>query len=298
MRVFRTFDELAATGWKIYCAIGVFDGVHLGHQRVIGQACADAQAAGGRSVVLTFDPHPMRVLRPAEAPVMLTSTDHKLALIRQLGADACLLINFDRSFSETPAAKFVEQLAICREVCVGTRFHFGHGRTGNVALMEQLAPRYGFTIREIKPVLTADSEAISSTAIRQHVLAGNLDRAAVMLGRPFSIIGTVKRGDQRGRQLGIPTANLDPHNEALPPNGVYIVRVQGRQTGVANIGVRPTFATGERGLEVHILDFTGDLYGQDLELEFVKKLRDERKFDNVEDLKAQIAADIRIARNP
>ena len=298
MRVLRTIEEL--TG-DIFLAIGVFDGVHLGHQRVIGQARDDAKAAGGVSVVLTFDPHPMRVLRPDQAPLLLTSTEHKLALIRQLGVDACWLVTFDKKFSETPAEKFVEQIASCRQICVGTRFRFGHDRLGDVRLLEQLAPRYGFTVKEIMSVLTGDGEMISSTAVRQHVLAGNLDRAAAMLGRPFSILGTVEKGDHRGHQLGYPTANLNPHNEALPPDGVYAVRVLiGQETlgGVVNIGVRPTFAGRDRQrvLEVHIFDFDRDLYGQNIEVVFLKKLRDERKFDSVDALKAQITADAQAAR--
>jgi len=292
MRLLRTFAELPA---KANLAIGVFDGVHLGHQRVI----SEARAAGSPAVALTFDPHPMRILRPDQAPVLLTSTEHKLTLFRQLGLDACLLINFDKAFSETPAEKFIEQIATCRQVCVGTRFHFGHGRTGNVALMEKLAPRYGFTVKEIKSVLTADGEMISSTAVRKHVLSGNLDRATAMLGRHFSILGTVEHGDHRGHELGFPTANLNPHNEAFPPDGVYAVRVQLADTklnGVVNIGVRPTFAGKARRLEVHILDFNQGLYGQEIEVEFVNQLRGEQKFAAVDELKAQIAADVQAAR--
>lgn len=292
MRLLRTFAELPV---QSHLAIGVFDGVHLGHQRVLNAA----RAAGAPAIALTFDPHPMRILRPDQAPPLLTSTEHKLALFRQLGFDACLLINFDKAFSETPAEKFIEQIATCRQVCVGTRFHFGHGRTGTVALMEQLAPRYGFAVKEIKSVLTADGEMISSTAVRQHVLAGNLDRATAMLGRHFSILGTVEHGDHRGHQLGFPTANLNPRNAALPPDGVYAVRVRLANTslnGVVNIGVRPTFGGTARRLEVHILDFNRDLYGQELEVEFVKPLRGERQFATVAELQAQIAADVQAGR--
>lgn len=297
MRILRTFGEL--TG-DTFLAIGVFDGVHLGHQRVIGRARDDAKAAGGISVVLTFDPHPMRILRPDQAPLLLTSTAHKLALIEKLGADACLLVKFDKEFSEMPAETFIQHIAPCRQVCVGTRFRFGHNRAGDVRLMEQLAPNFGFTLREIQSVLTTDGEMISSTAVRQHVVTGNLERAAAMLGRPFSILGTVEKGDHRGRELGFPTANLDPHNEALPPNGVYAVRVAfgvERFGGVVNIGIRPTFeGERQRVLEVHIFEFMREIYGMDIEVEFVKKLRDERKFESAAELKTQIAADVGVAR--
>jgi riboflavin kinase/FMN adenylyltransferase len=296
VKLLRTFDELPDDA---FLAIGVFDGVHLGHQRVIGTARDDAKAAGGVSVVLTFDPHPIRVLRPDRAPLLLTSTEHKLALIRQLGVDACLVAHFDKPFSETPAEKFIEQIASCRQVSVGTRFRFGHDRLGNVALLEKLAPRYGFTVKEIKSVLTTDGEMISSTAIRQHVLAGRLDRAAAMLGRPFSVLGTVEHGDHRGHELGFPTANVNPHNEVLPPDGVYAARTRlgdQRLRGIVNIGVRPTFGRSERTLEIHLFDFDRDIYGQPIEVEFAKKLRDERRFDSADALKQQIAKDIAAAR--
>ena len=315
MKVFRTLAELAAENRPVYLAIGVFDGVHLGHQRVIAQARDAARSAGGLSVVLTFDPHPIRVLRPNQTPALLTSTAHKLALIEQLGVDACVLINFDNAFAATTAEQFVAQIAFCRHVCVGTRFHFGHNRIGNPALLEQLAPRYGFTVTEIKPVLTPDGEMISSTAVRQHILAGNLDRAAVMLGRPFSIRGTVEKGDGVGRQLGFPTANINPAlsvlnsppvcpasgGEAFPPDGVYATRVivAGQTfTGVINLGRRPTFQdrSHKRILEVHILDFQRDIYGQEVEVVFLKKLRGEQKFESVAALKTQIVADIAAAR--
>ena len=318
MKVFHALTELAAEKHPIDLAIGVFDGVHLGHQRVLSQARNAARQAGGSSVALTFDPHPIRLLRPDQAPAVLTSAPHKLALIEQQGVDACVVIKFDTAFAATTAEEFIQQIAFCRHVCVGTRFHFGHNRAGTPALLEQLAPRYGFGVTEIKPVLTPDGEMISSTAVRQHILTGNLDRAAVMLGRPFSILGTVEKGDGVGRQLGFPTANLNLHHEAVPPDGVYAVRVKlvGQASslstspdlnkleacstfpGIINLGRRPTFAgrSHRRVLEVHILDFARDIYGQKLEVVFVRKLRAEQKFDSVATLKAQIAADIIAAR--
>ena len=304
MQVFRTFEELARHSHKVCLAIGVFDGVHLGHQRVIGEARDDARAAGGTAVVLTFDPHPMRVLRPEKAPLLLTSTEHKLALIGSLDVDACLLLTFDKPFSLTVPEQFIDAVARqtnqLQEICVGTRFRFGHDRAGDVRLMETLAPRYGFLAKEIKSVML-DGEMVSSTSIRNHVLNGQLDRAAAMLGRPFSILGTVEPGDHRGHELGFPTANLDTRNEILPPDGVYAVRVTAEgqsHKGVVNIGVRPTFAEAQsrRVTEVHILDFTGDLYGQHIEVLFLSKLRDERKFGSIDDLKLQIATDILAAR--
>jgi riboflavin kinase/FMN adenylyltransferase len=255
--------------------------------------------------VLTFDPHPMRELQPQKAPLLLTSTEHKVALMGRLGVDACLLLTFDKPFSRTPPEQFIDTVASqtnqLQEICVGTRFRFGHDRAGDVRLMTALAPRYGYVAKEIQSVMLGD-EMISSTAIRRHVLNGRLDRAVAMLGRPFSVLGTVEPGDRRGRELGFPTANLNPHNEVLPPDGVYAVRaVVGAEQfeGVVNIGIRPTFAGAQPGrvLEVHILDFARDLYGQDIEVLFLSKLRDEQRFESVEALKTQIVADIHNARN-
>jgi len=304
MQLFRTFEDLAGHSQKVCLAIGVFDGVHLGHQRVIGQARDDARASGGTSVVLTFDPHPMRVLQPNKAPLLLTSTPHKLALLEKLGVDGCLLLTFDKAFSLMPPEQFVDAVAShtnhLQEICVGTRFRFGHDRVGDVRLMEALAPNYGYVAKEIQSV-KLDNEMVSSTAIRRHVLHGRLDRAATMLGRRFSILGTVEPGEHRGRELGFPTANLNPHDETLPPDGVYAVRVViGAEHfgGVVNIGVRPTFALTKprRVLEVHVLDLARDLYAKDVEVVFLSRLRDEQKFGSVDALKARITADIQAAR--
>ena len=305
MQLLHTLADLASLGHPVHLAMGVFDGIHLGHQRVIGQARDDSRTTGGVAVVLTFDPHPARVLYPDKAPPLLTSTAHKLQLIEQVGADACLMLTFDRALAETPAEKFIEQVAApahrLRTICVGTRFHFGHDRAGNVRLMEKLAPAFGFTVTEIPAVHTADGESISSSAVRHHVLHGRLDRAAAMLGRPFSLLGTVVPGDHRGRSLGFPTANLNPHNEVLPPDGVYAARVylgSDQRLGVVNVGTRPTFAhaTPSRLIEVHLFDFDSDLYGQEIEVALVAKLRGEQTFASAEVLQHQIRDDIAIAR--
>ncbi len=305
MKDLRTFEELSGLGAPVYMAIGVFDGVHLGHQRVIMQAREDAKKAGGVSVVLTFDPHPIRVLRPKEAPPLLTSTTHKLGLIDALGIDACLVLTFDQTLADTSAEEFVKHMAAkqnhVREICVGSRFRFGHNRSGDVRLLEKLSSKFGFALKEIKSVETKTGEMISSTAVRQHVLAGNFEQAAAMLGRPFSILGLVQHGEQIGRKLGFPTANVNPQNEVLPPNGVYAAHawVCGKTRGsVVNIGVRPTFEgrKPERILEAHIFDLNEDFYGTDIEISFVKKLRDEKKFDSSELLKVQIAKDAQAAR--
>jgi riboflavin kinase/FMN adenylyltransferase len=305
MQVLRQLSALAQLHRPLHVAIGVFDGVHLGHQRVIGQARQDA-GKDEAAVVVTFDPHPARVLHPDKAPPLLTSLPHKLQLIEQLGVDAVLVLTFDDAFAATTAEQFIAQLAApshrLRQVCIGARFHFGHNRTGNARLLERLAPSAGFLATEVPAVTTPDGESISSSAVRQHILYGRLDRAASMLGRPFSLLGTVETGDHRGESLGFPTANLNPHNEVLPPDGVYAARVVlGTQSliGVVNIGLRPTFphASPGRLVEVHILDFTGNLYRRDVEVILVHKLRGEQQFPDADALRHQIRADIAATRH-
>jgi riboflavin kinase/FMN adenylyltransferase len=308
MKIVQKFDELSNVLQcrGVFLAIGVFDGVHIGHQRVIGRACEEARAANACAIALTFDPHPMRVLQPDRAPLLLTSTEHKLALMQNLGLAATFVMKFDDKLAATEPEDFLKNLARgiqnLRAVCVGSRFRFGHKRAGDVALMKKLSAELGFEVHEIESVRAADGEIVSSTAIRQHVLAGNLQKAAQMLGRRFSILGTVEKGDNLGRKLGFPTANLNPHNEIMPPDGVYVAEVaieNKRFGGVINIGMRPTFAdrSHRRVLEVHIFDFDREIYGEDIEIFFIEKLRDEKKFGSLDELRAQIGRDALKARS-
>jgi riboflavin kinase/FMN adenylyltransferase len=253
---------------------------------------------------MTFDPHPMRVLAPDRAPLLLTSTPHKLDVIEKLGVTACLVIKFDRSFAETPAEAFIEKVATrtpgLQTICVGSRFHFGHDRKGNATLLRAMSADRGFRLHEL-PSLTLEGETISSTSVRKLVTTGDLDKAARMLGRPFSILGTVVPGDALGRKLGYPTANLNRHNEITPPHGVYAVRarIAGElRPGLVNIGLRPTVKSGEHTplTELHVLDFSGDLYGADIEVFFIARLRDEMKFASLDALRAQIQRDEQAAR--
>jgi len=304
MHTLTRIEDLAAVPGPIFLAIGVFDGVHLGHRAVIERALIDARKAGGTAVVATFDPHPARILRPDRAPRILTSTPHKQRLIRDLGVEHLLILPFSREFAETEPEKFLQDLAEAgrplREICVGHEWCFGKNRAGNLALMAEVGRQLGFEEVGV-PAVQIDGEVASSTLIRHAIEAGDLARAARFLGREYAILGTVVRGEQLGRKLGFPTANLAAHNEQFPPNGVYAVDVQRNGTklrGVANIGVRPTIAnvSGERLLEVHLFDFDGDLYGYDLEVTFSRFLRPEQKFASLDALKAQIAADVAAAR--
>ncbi len=302
--VLRSIAGLREIPGPLFLAIGVFDGVHLGHQAVIRRALDDAQRGGGTAVVVTFDPHPVRVLRPEQAPRLLTSTAHKLRLIRDLGVVQQLVIHFDHEFAATPPEDFIRALAGAsrplREICVGFEWSFGKGRAGNLALLERLGAELSFSEVGV-PAVEIDGEIVSSTLIRRAVEAGDLQRAARLLGREFTLLGTVIEGDRLGRTIGFPTANLSAHNEQYPPNGVYAVEVQRgaeKLRGVVNIGVRPTIknASGERVLEVHLFDFDADIYGEDLEITFRQFLRPEQKFASLQALQAQIARDANDAR--
>ncbi len=304
LEIYRSPDALAALG-PAYLAVGVFDGVHLGHRAVIGRAVDDARREpSAAAVVVTFDPHPLRVLRPEAAPRLLTSTRHKFHFFAQLGATHCLALPFDETFATTSPEDFITALVKAarplREICVGFNWTFGRGGAGNLDLLTRLGERHGFAVVGL-PSVSVDGETVSSTLIRQAVEAGDLARAARFLGREFTILGTVVAGQRLARQLGFPTANLAAHNEQFPPNGVYAVEAEwrgGKYSGVVNLGFRPTVAApgGERVLELHLFDFDGDLYGEDVEVSFRAFLRPERKFGGVEELKEQIGRDVERAR--
>lgn len=301
MRVIHSLEGLAEVPGPIFIAVGVFDGVHLGHQDVIRRCLGEAEADGGTAAVLTFDPHPARILRPESAPHLLTSTPHKLRLIEALGCRYLFLQAFDAAFAAQAPEAFVGAMAkngSLRGICVGQDWAFGRNRAGNVNLLRSLGEKYGFRTLEIPPV-KVDGEPVSSTRIRQAVEAGDFSTARRFLGRDYTILGTVREGRRLGRELGFPTANLAAHNEQFPPDGVYAVHILLRGTwhgGVANIGVRPTVsAAAERALEVHIFGFEGTCYGEDMEVRFEGFLRPEQKFQGLEPLKAQIQEDAKRA---
>jgi riboflavin kinase / FMN adenylyltransferase len=281
-------------------AAGFFDGVHRGHVKVIERTVCRALELGGEAWMLTFDTHPLRVLNPEAAPLLLTANRHKLALLGRTGVDGCLLLPFTRAQAAVEPEAFVAHLRqyvpSLTEIIVGRNWRFGrHGR-GTPGLVSRMGRDTGLRVTVVAPVVYK-AETISSTRIRAEVLRGNLNEAAAMLGRPVSILGTVTTGRSIGRKLGFPTANLDPHNEVLPPHGVYAVRatIGGRlREGVMNFGLRPTVADGLSipTLELHVFDFSGDLYGEDIEVFFVDFLREERKFDSLETMRRAIAMDI------
>jgi riboflavin kinase / FMN adenylyltransferase len=303
VKTLHSISELAQLRGPLFLAIGVFDGVHLGHQAVISTSTKHAQAAGGTPVVVTFDPHPAKVLRPDKAPHLITATQHKIALIRELGVAHLLIIRFDREFAATPPQEFVSQLVAqakpLKEICVGHEWSFGKDRAGNLELLKQLGARDDFSVTGIPPV-TVEGKVVSSTAIRRAIETGDFKSAAAMLGRDYTILGTVEAGAHVGHQLGFPTANLSAHSEQFPPDGVYVAEAgidNKIYRGVINLGLRPTVSDKkERVLEVHLLDFDREIYGKDVEVRFVRYLRSEQKFENVAALTSQIARDVQQAR--
>jgi riboflavin kinase/FMN adenylyltransferase len=304
VKVLHSISELADLSGPAVLAAGVFDGFHLGHRAVIERAIADARAVGGTPVVVTFDPHPAAVLRPESAPPLLTSTRHKIRLLGDAGIGHVLVLDFDAAFAGKQPEIFVGELAAAcrplREICVGEDWAFGKGRAGNLPLLAALGKKLGFEAIGL-PAVMVDGKPVSSTGIRAAVEAGALDAAARLLGREFSVLGTVIEGRRLGRTLGFPTANVRPESEQLPPNGVYAVcaTIEGKShAGISNVGTRPTVSNEcmNRVVEVHLFDFSDDLYGRDIEVFFERFVRPEQKFPSLDALRAQIASDVASVR--
>lgn len=296
-----SFDELALSDEPLHLALGVFDGVHLGHRAVIARVVDAAKRDGGLAGVVTFDPHPIRVLAPEKAPrALLATLDHKAHLLAELGVDLLLAIPFDAAFAQVEAEDFLTRLckAPVRTIAVGDDWQFGKARRGDVAMLRRFSESQGFALEAVPPVM-ADGERISSTRIRQAIRDGSVSAAAEMLGQRYSVEGPVVEGRKLARQLGFPTANVATGEVQLPPDGVWqVVARCGAESyqGVANLGMRPTVDGTSRALEVHLFDFSGDLYGRTLEVTFVSYLRGERKFESIEALRQQIEADVLAAR--
>ena len=294
-------DELPPLGAPLHLALGVFDGVHTGHQAVIARVVEAAARDGGLAGVLTFDPHPIRVIAPEKAPSSLLATlGHKAHIVESLGAGLFIALPFDAEMAAMEAGDFLNALlrAPVRTIAVGEDWRFGRGRHGDIDFLTEQAALRGFKLEAVAPVMV-DGDRASSTRIRQAIRDGNLDAAARLLGRPYTVCGPVAAGRQLGRTIGFPTANIATGDVQLPPEGVWVVRANlgTRQLkGVANLGTRPTVDGGARTLEVHLFDFSEDIYGRELEIEFLHFLRPEMKFNGLDELKAQIAEDARLAR--
>lgn len=285
--------------------IGVFDGVHKGHMLIIKKLVKYAGRLKGEAAVLTFDPHPWHALHPKGHPPRIMSLAHKLRIFEELGVDLCIVIKFDRRFSRFTPERFIKKILVDKlnvsKVIVGENFSFGKGRAGTLATLRRFGKMYDFSVEDISP-LKKGGRIISSSRIRVLISRGQLSLAQSLLGRPVSILGTVAHGYGRGRIIGFPTANIDPHHEVIPPRGVYHVKIMLHYklfNGILNIGKCPTFESDrdvEPTVEVHIFNFNRDIYGRDLEILFVKKIRNERCFSSKENLIEQIKRDERRAR--
>lgn len=283
-------------------SIGVFDGVHLGHRHLIQRVIERARQEGLLSGVVTFYPHPVAVLRPQTNVSYLNSLEERLELIRSVGVNVVIPVTFTPALSQLTAREFVQLLKRylkMKGLVVGPDFALGRGREGTAAVLEAMGGEMGFSLEVVSPV-TQSQEVVSSTAVRDSIARGDMAKAARLLGRPFSLSGTVIRGVGRGQTLGFPTANLKVDAQrALPPDGVYVTRAYVEGTphqAVTNIGVRPTFDEPGRTVEVFMLDFEGDLYGRHLKIDLLERLRGEMRFSGAEELKAQIAKDVVQAR--
>ena len=297
------FPDDARPTWLVHpvLALGNFDGLHRGHLKIIERVKRGAAEHGGTPMAMTFDPHPPRVVRPDKAPPLLMTKQQRLEALHAAGVRCAAVVRFTRELSQWDPESFVRTVLVewlrVSEVWVGANFLFGHGRSGNFSLLRVLGQRYGFRAEKIDPVRYKDF-VVSSTRVRRLVAEGRMDEAGALLGHHYFIDGVVATGRQRGRELGFPTANLATENELLPPNGVYatMMTIDGVvHAAVTNVGTRPTF--GETGvtIETHVLGYAGDLYGRRVRLSFAQRLRDERRFEDVDALRAQIAADQRRA---
>jgi riboflavin kinase/FMN adenylyltransferase len=290
--------------------IGNFDGVHLGHRAILETVIERARARDGEAVLYTFDPHPRKVLQPNRAPDLLATMEQKIELLEETGLDVLIVEPFDLDFARTPPETFVREHIHQRirplEVYVGYDFHFGRDREGSMRLLTETGPRLGFSVTIIPEVTVGDRD-VNSTRIRDLLSAGQVEEAALLLGRPFAIRGPVVPGKERGRGLGFPTANLAPTGEIVPGSGVYVCELRLVDDGdpaagcvlpaVTNVGYRPTFEDqSELVPEAHVIDFEGDLYGRVVDLGFLTQLRPEQKFDSVDALRDQIGRDVEAAR--
>lgn len=303
MKIINSFDDVPEEFKGAVATIGNFDGVHLGHQQIFRKVVQEARRNRCKSVVITFDPHPKSVLHPEKRPFyLLTTPEEKLKLIASLQIDAVMLIPFSLDFAKTSARDFVcrilwEQLRI-RKIFIGHDYTFGQGKEGNEEFLARYGRKLGFEV-DVTNAVMEEGILISSTKVRNLIFDGEVKTAGALLGRPYNLKGRVAGGYGRGGQLGFPTANLEPEKDLLPPEGVYAVIAEwkgSRYRGVLNIGHNPTFDNEALTVELHLLDFQGDLYGEELEVFFIDRIRGEVRFDSPESLVEQIGKDVAQAR--
>jgi len=303
MQVILNLNEIKKPLTNPVLTIGNFDGVHKGHLALFDKVKERARAIAGQSVVMTFEPHPLKIMRPTDGPQLITHTGQKLELIEKAGIDVIVCVSFDREFAAIPARDFVNNILVkkigIREIVVGYDYTFGHNREGDINLLREIGNDFGFVVHLVGPI-EIDHTLVSSTSIRRLVQEGRLEEARVLLGRDFEVQGTVVKGQNRGgRLLGFPTANLNPHGELLPKRGVYAVTLlidDVFYNGVTNVGYNPTFGDTGLTVETHVLNYSGELIGKTMKVHFIKRLRDEKTFKTLEELSHQIAQDIAQAK--
>jgi len=303
MRLFHGYEN-AEIARPVVLTLGVFDGLHLGHQLIISRVVERARALDAVPTVLTFDPHPRAVLHPESAPPLLQTFDQKVEAFGVLGVEQAIVVRFTREFAEVSAGEFLKDVVYerlhAKEVYLGRGFAFGRGREGDINLLRRVSGELGFFADEV-PEVRLRGQRISSSRIRELLLAGRVNLARRMLGRPYGVEGRVVRGHERGRTIGFPTANLRPDNRVIPRAGVYVTAtlIEGAwRRSVTNVGVRPTFEKeAEPSVETYVMDWGGDLYGDVVRVRFLRRLRDERRFAGVEELRRQIERDAARARN-
>ena len=304
MKILRGLNSIRKISGSV-ATIGVFDGVHIGHRAVIGRVVSRARALGAKSVVVTFDPHPAKVLGKGRGASSLVSLEHRIKLIESLGVDVLAVLAFTEDFARYSPEKFVDTVLIkslgVKEIYIGENFFFGRRAAAGAGRLRSIARAVSVKVVSV-PSIKIGGRVTSSSLARTLILSGRLDTAKKVLGRPVSLFGTVVRGSRLARSLGYPTANINPHHEVVPPRGVYAVRIMyGKRCfgGVLNIGWKPTFFGSrdkEPTVEVHIFGFSRRIYGRDLEIAFVRKIRDERRFDDRESLVRQIRRDASAAK--
>jgi riboflavin kinase/FMN adenylyltransferase len=303
MRLFHGTDN-AKIARPTVLTLGVFDGLHLGHQLIMKTVVERARATGAVPTVITFEPHPRALLHPESAPPLLQTFDQKIEALGVLGIEQTIVIHFDMSFAQIRAEDFLREVIVDRlhakEVYLGCGFAFGHGREGNIDLLRTVSQSLGFFADEV-PELRLRGRRVSSSRIRELLQEGKVNIARSMLGRPYGVEGRVVRGAERGATLGFPTANLHPQNRVIPRNGVYVTAtlIDGQwRRSVTNIGTRPTFGSdNESSVETFVMDWSGDLYGDVVRVRFLHRLREEEKFSSIDELKSQINRDVARASN-
>ncbi len=301
--IFEWTSHYAASGRRAVISVGNFDGLHLGHQKILHEVIARARAQQAIAGVVTFNPHPLKVLRPGSAPLLVETLEQRIAGFSAMGLEAALVLHFDRALAERTPEQFVTSVLVeglrTAEVLVGRNFRFGYRNQGDVETLRELGRRFGFSVEIIEPVIV-DGEFVSSSAVRTAIGEGRVAQAAHLLGRPFSLTGEIVRGAGRGSTVLFPTLNLAPEQELLPKVGVYATEtlLDGRlYRSATNVGFRPTFDGTLLGIETHLFDFSREVTQGRMELRFWERLRDEKKFSGPAELRAQIAADLHEVRD-